>query len=113
VLPRVNDFKTGGRSNLVIANYLYQQGVRVYFYPGMTHVKALLVDDWACIGSGNLTHLSLHLSQEQNIASSNPALAATLKQTLFEQDFARSYELNQSISVDWVDSLADTVLESF
>jgi len=113
VMPRVNDFKTGGRSNLIVANYLRQHGVRVYFYPGMTHVKALLVDGWACLGSGNLTHLSLDLSQEQNIATSDPAFAARLKHDLFEEDFARSYELNQSISVDWVDFMADTVLEGF
>jgi len=113
VLPRVNDFQAGGRVNLVIANYLRQHGVRVYFYPGMTHVKALLVDGWACLGSGNMTHLSLHLAQEQNIATSDPALAARLKRDLFEEDFARSYELNQSISSDWVDFLTDMVLEGF
>ena len=111
VMPRVNDFKTGGRSNLIVANYLRQHGVRVYFYPGMTHVKALLVDGWACLGSGNMTHLSLDWSQEQNIATSDPAFAARLKHDLFEEDFARSYELNQSISVDWMDFLADTALE--
>src|SRR5208337_5665420 len=54
ILPRVNDLKPGGRSNLVLANYLLEHGVQVYFYPGMTHVKALLVDDWACLGSANL-----------------------------------------------------------
>ncbi|MGA3284202.1 MAG: phosphatidylserine/phosphatidylglycerophosphate/cardiolipin synthase family protein [Verrucomicrobiota bacterium] len=113
VMPRVNDFKTGGRSNLIVANYLRQHGVRVYFYPGMTHVKALLVDGWACLGSGNMTHLSLDWSQEQNIATSDPAFAARLKHDLFEEDFARSYELDQSISVDWVDFMADTVLEGF
>jgi phosphatidylserine/phosphatidylglycerophosphate/cardiolipin synthase-like enzyme len=111
LMPRVNDFKTGGRSNLIVANYLRQHGVRVYFYPGMTHVKALLVDGWACLGSGNLTHLSLDLSQEQNIATSDPAFAAGLKHDLFEEDFARSYELNQPISVDWMDFMADTALE--
>ena len=113
VMPHVNEFKAGHRSNLVAANYLRQHGVRVYFYPGMTHVKALLVDGWACLGSGNLNHLSLHLCQEQNIATSDPAFAARLKHDLFEEDFARSYELNQSISVDWVDFVADTVLEGF
>ncbi len=113
VMPRVNDFKTGGRSNLIVANYLHEHGVRVYFYPGMTHVKALLVDGWACLGSGNMTHLSLDLSQEQNIATSDPAFAAHLKHDLFAEDFARSYELDQSISVDWVDFMADTVLEGF
>jgi cardiolipin synthase len=111
VLPRVNDFKAGGRGNLVIANYLLEHGVRVYFYPGMTHVKALLADDWACLGSGNLNHLSLRLNQEENIASSDPAFAAQLKKDLFEADFSRSYELTQPISVDWVDFLADLVLE--
>ena len=39
------------------------------------------------------------------------AFAAGLKHDLFDEDFARSYELNQSISVDWMDFLADTALE--
>jgi phosphatidylserine/phosphatidylglycerophosphate/cardiolipin synthase-like enzyme len=113
ILPRVNDLKAGGRSNLVAANYLLEHGVRVYFYPGMTHVKALLVDDWACLGSGNLDHLSLRLSQEENIATSDPAFAARLKKELFEDDFAHSYQLTKSISVDWGDFLADMVLAGF
>ncbi len=113
VLPRVNDFKTGGRSNLVVANYLFQHGVRVYFYPGMTHAKALLVDGWACVGSANLNNLSLRYTHEQNIATSDPAFAAHLKQELFTEDFARSYELNETISIDWMDSLADLILENF
>jgi len=113
VLPRVNDFGAGGRGNLVTANYLLQHGVRVYFYPGMTHVKAMLVDDWACLGTANLCHMSLRLSQEDNIATSDPAFAARLKQDLFEEDFARSYELKQPISLDWVDFLADLIVEGF
>jgi hypothetical protein len=36
-----------------------------------------------------------------------------LKHDLFEEDFTRSYQLDQSISVDWVDFMADTVLEGF
>jgi len=113
VLPRVNDFKAGGRGNLVVANYLLERGVRVYFYPGMTHVKAFMADDWACVGSGNLNHLSLRLCQEQNVATSDPALAAQLKHDLFEEDFARSYELTAPVSVDWVDFMTDLVLEGF
>jgi cardiolipin synthase len=113
VVPRVHDFKTGGRSNLMLANYLFGHGVRVYFYPGMTHVKALLVDDWACVGSGNLNHLSLRYCQEQNIATSDPEFSATLKRKLFEADFARSFELTEPVSVDWVDFLADQVMAGF
>jgi cardiolipin synthase len=111
VLPCVNDFKAGGRSNLVLANYLLEHGVRVYFYPGMTHVKALLADGWSCIGSGNLNHLSLRVNHEQNIATSDPGVAERLKLDLFEADFARSYELKEPLSLEWVDVLADLVLE--
>jgi cardiolipin synthase len=113
VFPNVNDFKAGGRGNLVIANYLFEHGVRVYFYPAMTHVKAVLVDGWSCVGSSNLNHLSLRVNHEQNVATSDPAFAASLKRDLFEPDFARSYELTQPISVDWVDFLADVLLEGF
>ena len=113
VLPCVNDFKAGGRSNLVIANYLMEHGVRVYFYPAMSHVKALLVDGWACLGSGNLNHLSLRVNHEENIATSDPGFTDQVKRQLFLQDFARSYELKDPISVDWVDFLADLALEGF
>jgi hypothetical protein len=34
-----------------------------------------------------------------------------VKQELFEQDFGRSYELKEPVSVDWVDFLTDLVLE--
>jgi cardiolipin synthase len=113
VLPRVNDFKAAGRSNLVTANYLLQHGVRIYFYPGMTHVKALLVDDWACLGSANLNHLSLRLCQEHNVATSDPRFAARVKRELFEEDFSRSHELTEPVAVDWVDFLSDQVLVDF
>ena len=113
ILPRVNDLKAGGRSNLVLANYLLEHGVRVYFYPGMTHVKALMVDGWACLGSGNLNHLSLRVCQEHNVASSDPGFAARLKKELFEEDFSRAYELTEPVSIEWVDFLADLVLEGF
>ena len=113
VLPRVNDLKPGHRSNLVLANYLLQHGVRVFFYPGMTHVKALLVDDWACLGSGNLNHLSLRLCQEHNVATSDPAFAGRVKRELFDADFASSYELTEPVSIEWVDFLADLMLEGF
>ncbi|HOX55359.1 MAG TPA: phosphatidylserine/phosphatidylglycerophosphate/cardiolipin synthase family protein [Candidatus Paceibacterota bacterium] len=111
VLPRVNDLKSGGRSNLVVANYLLEHGVRVYFYPGMTHVKALMVDDWACVGSANLNHLSLRVCQEQNVATSDPAFAARLKRELFEEDFATSYELTEPVTTEWIDFLVDLLLK--
>ena len=112
VVPRTSDSKTGRHAELVICNYLLDHGVRVYIYPGMTHIKALLVDGWACLGSGNLNQFGLRLCQEQNVATSDPGFATTLKRDLFEADFDRSYELTQPVSVEWLDSLADIVVES-
>ncbi len=112
IMPRVNDFKAGGRSNLVTANYLMQHGIRVYFYPGMTHVKAVLVDGWSCVGSANLNHLSLRLCREHNVATSDEHFASALKSEVFLPDFEKSYELTQPVKVDWVDILADFALEN-
>jgi cardiolipin synthase len=111
ILPRVNDFKTGGRSNLVLANYFLEHAGRLHFCPGMTHVKALLVDDWACLGSGNLNHLSLRLCHEHNLATSDPASRSSLKRDLFGVDFACSYELTKLITLGWSDLLTDLTLE--
>jgi len=113
IMPHVNDSRTGGRAELVTANYLVQQGVRVFFYPGMTHVKAVLIDDWACVGSGNLNQFGLKLCQEHNVATSDPVFAHHLKHDLFEEDFTHCYELTEPIAVEWMDFLADFALEGF
>ena len=99
-------YSIGGRSNLVVADLLISHGVRVYFYPGMTHVKALLVDGWACMGSGNLDHLSLRLSQEDNIATSDTEFANRIRSDLFETDLTRSYELTNPLPLKMWDRLA-------
>jgi len=113
VLPRSNDSRTARHAELVIANYLLEHGVGVYFYPGMSHVKALLVDDWACVGSSNLNQFGLRLCQEHNVATSDPVFARTLKHDIFEADFDRSFQLTAPVSVAWADWLADIVVEGF
>ncbi len=101
----------GRHADLVIANYLFEHGVRVYFYPGMTHAKALMADGWGCVGSANLNLFGLDLCQEQNIASSDPNFTASLKQQVFEPDFACSYELTKPLTLESLDWLADIVVE--
>ncbi len=95
ILPAENDINGGQSSNLVTANYLLKHGVRVYFYPGMTHVKAMLADGWVCFGSANFNTLSLRLNQEADLATSDAAFAARFRQELFETDFDKSYELKE------------------
>jgi cardiolipin synthase A/B len=113
VLPSDNDLGGATSSNFVTGNKLFEHGVRVFFYPGMTHVKALLVDGWACVGSANFNTLSLRLNQENDIATSDPAFARQLKTDLFETDFSKSYELSEPLSVGWDDHLVDSFLKSF
>jgi cardiolipin synthase len=112
ILPSENDLTAGRRSNLVTANHLREQGIRVYIFPGMTHVKALLVDGWSCFGSANFDALSLRLNREDDLATSDPAFAAKLKHDLFEADFKRAGELKVDLPEVWKDHLADALLNS-
>jgi cardiolipin synthase len=113
VLPSGNDISSGEGSNLVTANYLIQHGVRVYLYPGMTHVKAMLADGWVCFGSANFNTLSLRLNQEADLATSDPGFSSRFKHELFELDFDKSSELKEPGSVSWSDHLADSILNLF
>jgi phosphatidylserine/phosphatidylglycerophosphate/cardiolipin synthase-like enzyme len=113
ILPGENDFGSGHSSNLVTANYLRQHGVRVYFYPGMSHVKALLVDGWVCFGSANSDALSLRLNRECNLATSDPGFAATFRRDVFDADMAHSRELTSEVSVSLGDHFSDMLLTPF
>ena len=113
VMPAYCDIGGGEGKTFVTANYLLENGVRVYIYPGMTHVKAMLVDGWACFGSANFNKLSLRTNQEMNLATSHPATARQLREQLFDVDFAKAYELNEPMEVSWTDLLAETILDQF
>ncbi len=113
VMPSNNDFGIGKSSNLVIANHLLKNGVRVFLYPGMTHVKALIADGWACFGSANFNKLSLRLNQEANLATSDRDIVERLRTELFEIDFAKSHELHTPVEASWTDDLAETLMNQF
>jgi cardiolipin synthase len=113
VLPLWTDNPGGNSSNYVTANYLLENGVRVYLYPGMTHVKALIVDGWACLGSANFNHLSLRLNQEANVATSDPQTVENLRRDLFEVDFDKSHELQEPIPVGWTDHVVEELMNWF
>ena len=88
---------------------MLDNGIRVYIYPGFSHVKAAIYDGWACLGSANFDRLSLRLNRELNIASSEPALARQVIERLFEPDFRASPELTERIPERWVDHLVEIV----
>jgi len=73
---------------------LLDSGVRIFEYtPGMTHVKALIVDDlWAVIGTTNFDNRSFEHNDEVNVAIRDPHIAGRLTAD-FADDRERSIEI--------------------
>ena len=73
---------------------MLEAGVRIFEYePGMTHVKALLVDDlWSVIGTTNIDNRSFEHNDEVNVAVRDQAVTARILADL-ESDLARSREI--------------------
>jgi cardiolipin synthase len=105
ILPGENDSDIMQTGNLVMANEMLRQGIRVYLYPGMTHVKAAIYDGWACVGSANFEKMSLRVSQEMDVAFSDAKAVDRLNQDLFTPDFSRAQELKTPVTLNWLDPL--------
>jgi cardiolipin synthase len=109
VIPLESDRGLLTRDNILAANAMFRNGIRVYIYPGMSHVKAAIFDGWACLGSANLDQLSLRVNLETNISTSEPSAVESLKQQLFEVDFAASPEMQEAFPERWNDRLWEIV----
>lgn len=111
ILPAESDIGIMQASDLVMANEMVRNGIRVFIYPGMTHVKAAIYDGWACVGSANLEKMSLRVSQELDVAFSDPDTVAQLDRQLFEPDFKRSRELKSPAELNWADPFLKAISE--
>jgi cardiolipin synthase len=111
ILPTSNDSGFMNSANLLAARAFLRHGVRVYGYPGMTHVKAAIYDGWACVGSANFDKLSLRINQETNLATADPRFVDALRRDLFEADFARSKEWTEAKPVRWNDYIAEFIAD--
>src|SRR5262249_16705717 len=74
---------------------LLEVGVRIFEYePGMTHVKALLVDElWAIIGTTNFDNRSFEHNDDVNVAIRDETIAQRVQHDL-TIDIARSREIH-------------------
>ena len=111
ILPLVGNHGPISRSNILAANAMLEQGIRVYVYPGMSHVKAAIIDGWACLGSANWDKLSFRVNKELNIATSDPATVSELRLRLFETDINKSVELTEPFPSRWSDHLVEVVAD--
>ena len=101
ILPSENDVTIMHSNNQIMANKLWRNGIRVYFYKGMSHVKAAIYDGWAVVGSANFDKMSLFINQEMSLGISDPAFVQELTKRLFEKDFADSDEMTAEREVGW------------
>jgi cardiolipin synthase len=111
ILPLVSNHGPMNKSNALAANAMLEHGIRVFLYPGMSHIKAAVFDGWACLGSANWDNLSFHTNKELNIATSHPDAVDELLQRLFTTDFGQSVELTEPFPERWSDHLTEILVD--
>ena len=98
------------RALKVTTNRLLQAGIRVYIYPGTTHVKAVSVDGrWAYIGTGNFDSLSFRRNHEVGLAIGAGPFIDELEQRLLLADFRPEWEVTCPLPVNAGDYFAEMV----
>ncbi len=112
IIPEQGNHPMMNLSNSTAVNTMLKNGIRVYLYPGMTHVKAAIFDGWACVGSANLDAMSLRINREMNLATSDPETVDRLRQRLFEKDFAMSREVVEPLKLSWRHGLAELIADA-
>lgn len=100
IIPAKGNHGPLNASNKVTVNKLLEHGIRVYEYPGMSHVKAAIYDGWICIGSANFDKLSLKINKELNLATSDPDTVNALLDQVFIPDLMISREIVEPLEVD-------------
>lgn len=111
IFPVKGNHEIMNKSNIVTANILFRNKVRVYFYPGMSHIKAAVYDGWLCTGSANFDVLSLRDNLEMNVATSDVETVERIKRRLFEKDFARSHLMIEPLDSSFSDVIAEIIAE--
>ena len=99
IIPSHGNHGPLNASNKITINKLLRHGVRVYEYPGMSHIKAAIYDGWMCVGSANLDKLSLKVNKELNLATSDPVTVDALFDQVFIPDLLKSREITVPVRV--------------
>ena len=111
IIPAKGNHGPLNASNRVTINTLLSHGIRVYEYPGMSHVKAAIYDGWACVGSANFDKLSLKVNKELNLATSHPETVNALIDRVFIPDLAVSREIVDPVDVTPGTYLAEIMVD--
>ncbi len=104
-IPGDFDVKTLSGINKRIANILLKYGIRVFVYPGTSHIKAASFDGWVCFGTANYDDLSLHKNDEINLATSNPVFSEKFENKILLKGQAISSEITESFQIQISDMI--------
>lgn len=111
IIPATGDSAIMQAGNLASANSLIRAGALVYQYPAMTHLKVMICDDWATVGSANCDTLSMRINRELNLAFSDPAAVRDLADGVFRPDFRRSRRVRLAETEGFANGLAETLAD--
>ncbi len=111
ILPTRGNHGPVHGSNQVAINTLLDHGIRVYSYPGMSHVKAAIFDGWACVGSANYDKLSLEVNKELNLATSDADTVNSLLEEVFLPDMAMSEEITERVEVAFLQTFQERAVD--
>jgi len=111
ILPAQGDSTIMDVGNLSSSRILIQAGAKVYRYPRMTHMKVLLCDGWASVGSANLDTLSMCINRELNLGFSDPGEIRHLEEKIFQPDFRFSQRMTLQETNSLLSGLAETVAD--
>lgn len=107
ILPVNGNHEIMNMNNIITANWMFDNGIKVYFYPGMSHIKAAVYDGWFCSGSANFDKLSFIDNLEFNIATSDPETVRRALTELFEPDFKKSLLMFEPLKSSLKDQIAN------
>lgn len=113
ILPGDNNVSMMDANNIIMTNHLLKNDVKVYVYDGMSHVKAALYDDWACLGSANFDALSLFINKELSVAFSDKETVEELNEKLFQKDFKAARLVSEPLESGWSDYIVKYIAGRF
>ena len=111
IIPYASDSGIINRSNVKAINAMLDNGIRVFIYPGESHIKGAVYDGWICLGSANFDQLSLRINKELNIATSSPVAVQGFLDAVITPDLEKSVELKERLPEKWSDFLLETIAD--
>jgi len=111
IIPSNGDSPLMAANNLASARQIMLAGGKVFRYHKMTHVKAMICDDWATVGSANLDTLSMCINRELNLAFSDPRAVRALEEKIFLPDQRRSTKILPSEMKKITEGIAEVIAD--